>query len=286
MHLNEPIVGMAATSDGGGYWLVASDGGIFNYGDAAFHGSAGSLHLNKPIVGMAATSDGGGYWLVASDGGIFNYGDAEFHGSAGSLHLNAPILALANGPLTTTNGPLTTTPRTEPWSCTNNEPIDDMTQAPTGYTGSTYYVYWESAINPVVYAKCHFATDPTHFVGMNDPTGTGGLTNEVDQDDWSPICANASGGIVGVNDPTCATRETQEIQANSAQDWQVTVNAPTNPSGAVHDLPQRLGARLRRRAGQLHVSHERRQCDHAQCLGRPRTRHAGRLPESAGRHKQ
>ena len=55
MHLNEPIVGMAATPDGGGYWLVASDGGIFTYGDAGFYGSTGSIRLNKPIVGMAAT---------------------------------------------------------------------------------------------------------------------------------------------------------------------------------------------------------------------------------------
>jgi hypothetical protein len=45
---------MAATPDGGGYWLVASDGGIFTYGDAVFFGSAGSLPLNKPIVGMAS----------------------------------------------------------------------------------------------------------------------------------------------------------------------------------------------------------------------------------------
>jgi hypothetical protein len=44
--LNKPVVGMAATHDGGGYWLVASDGGIFNYGDASFHGSAASLILN------------------------------------------------------------------------------------------------------------------------------------------------------------------------------------------------------------------------------------------------
>ena len=29
-----PFVGMAATPDGGGYWLVASDGGVFAYGDA------------------------------------------------------------------------------------------------------------------------------------------------------------------------------------------------------------------------------------------------------------
>ena len=60
-----------------GYWIVASDGGIFNYGNAPFCGSAGAIPLNKPIVGMAATPDGGGYWLVASDGGIFSYGDAH-----------------------------------------------------------------------------------------------------------------------------------------------------------------------------------------------------------------
>ena len=74
---NAPIVGLAATPDGGGYWLVASDGGIFSYGDAQFSGSTGSLHLNAPIVGMAATPSGGGYWLVAADGGIFSYGDAQ-----------------------------------------------------------------------------------------------------------------------------------------------------------------------------------------------------------------
>jgi hypothetical protein len=83
--LNEPVVGMAATPDGAGYWLVASDGGIFSFGDAVFHGSTGAIRLNQPVVGMAATPDGGGYWLVASDGGIFSFGDAVFCGStAGS----------------------------------------------------------------------------------------------------------------------------------------------------------------------------------------------------------
>ena len=75
---------MAATPDGGGYWLVASDGGIFAYGDAAVLRLDRSIHLNKPIVGMAPTPDGGGYWLVASDGGIFAYGDAQFYGSTGA----------------------------------------------------------------------------------------------------------------------------------------------------------------------------------------------------------
>jgi hypothetical protein len=85
---------MAATPDGGGYWLVASDGGIFSYGDAVFYGSTGSIHLNQPVVGMAAAG-GTGYWLVASDGGIFNYGTAPFLGSMGGTPLNAPIVAMA-----------------------------------------------------------------------------------------------------------------------------------------------------------------------------------------------
>ena len=98
MPLNKPIVGMAATPDGKGYWLVASDGGIFSYGDAQFYGSTGGAPLNKPIVGMAATPDGKGYWLVASDGGIFSYGDAGFYGSTGGTPLNKPIVGMAATP--------------------------------------------------------------------------------------------------------------------------------------------------------------------------------------------
>jgi len=81
--LNQPMVGMASTHDGGGYWLVAADGGVFSYGDAVFYGSMGGQTLNKPIVGMSVTPDGAGYWLVASDGGVFSFGDAAFYGSTG-----------------------------------------------------------------------------------------------------------------------------------------------------------------------------------------------------------
>jgi ribosomal protein L24E len=86
---------MAATPDGQGYWLVASDGGIFNFGDAKFSGSTGAIHLNQPVVGMEATSSGSGYRLVAADGGIFNFGDAAPDGSLGGQHLNEPIVAMA-----------------------------------------------------------------------------------------------------------------------------------------------------------------------------------------------
>jgi hypothetical protein len=94
--LNKPVVGIESTSDQGGYWLVASDGGIFSYGDALFHGSTGAMTLNKPIVGMASTPDGQGYWLVAADGGIFSYGDAQFYGSTGAMTLNKPVVAMAS----------------------------------------------------------------------------------------------------------------------------------------------------------------------------------------------
>ncbi len=97
-HLNQPVVGLASTPDGGGYWEVASDGGIFSFGDAAFYGSMGGTHLNRPIVGIAATSDGRGYWEVASDGGIFSFGDAQFRGSTGNIHLNQPIVGMAATP--------------------------------------------------------------------------------------------------------------------------------------------------------------------------------------------
>ena len=96
--VNRPVVGMAATPDGHGYWLVASDGGLFAFGDAHFYGSTGSLALNRPVVGMAATPDGHGYWLVASDGGIFAFGDAHFYGSTGALALNRPVVGMAATP--------------------------------------------------------------------------------------------------------------------------------------------------------------------------------------------
>jgi hypothetical protein len=88
----------SAPAEPSGYWAVASDGGIFTYGNLPFCGSEGGHPLNKPIVGMAGTRDGGGYWLVASDGGVFTYGDAGFYGSAGSLPLNRPIVGMAPTP--------------------------------------------------------------------------------------------------------------------------------------------------------------------------------------------
>lgn len=71
-----------STPSGKGYWQVASDGGVFTYGDAQFYGSVPGIPLKLTnIMGMARTPSGKGYWVVGSDGGVFSFGDAGFYGS-------------------------------------------------------------------------------------------------------------------------------------------------------------------------------------------------------------
>jgi hypothetical protein len=88
-----------------GYWLVGTDGGIFSFGAATFHGSMGGIPLQRPVVGIVPTPSGNGYWLVASDGGVFAFGDAGYYGSIPGLgihpagsgltnSLNAPIVGI------------------------------------------------------------------------------------------------------------------------------------------------------------------------------------------------
>ncbi len=102
IHLNAPVVGIAAAASGQGYVLAASDGGTFNFGVGFFGSVPGSLkpgqHLVAPIVGIAVTHSGNGYWMVGADGGLFNYGDAPFLGSIytaiDGTPLNGPIVGI------------------------------------------------------------------------------------------------------------------------------------------------------------------------------------------------
>ncbi|NNN13499.1 MAG: hypothetical protein HKL81_07130, partial [Acidimicrobiaceae bacterium] len=78
---------------GKGYWLVASDGGVFSFGDAGYYGSMGGKTLNAPVVGISAGPGGKGYWLVASDGGVFTFGDSGYFGSMSGKNLAKPVVA-------------------------------------------------------------------------------------------------------------------------------------------------------------------------------------------------
>ena len=94
--LSRPVVGMAPDFRTGGYWEVASDGGIFAF-HAPFYGSMGGTPLNAPIVGMAVDNFTGGYWMVAKDGGVFAF-NAPFYGSMGGTALSQPIVGMASLP--------------------------------------------------------------------------------------------------------------------------------------------------------------------------------------------
>jgi len=93
-----PVVGLASTPDGNGYWLVDAAGGVSAHGSAVNYGSLVGDRLNAPIAHIVSTPDGLGYWLVATDGGIFAFGDATFLGSMGGSHLNAPVVDMAPTP--------------------------------------------------------------------------------------------------------------------------------------------------------------------------------------------
>ena len=146
----------------GGYWEVASDGGIFSFGNAAFYGSMGGTRLNAPIVGMSVTPDGGGYWLVASDGGVFSFGDAKFFGSTGAIHLNKPIVGMGVTPdgggywLVASDGGVFSfgdAPYLGSLGGTHlNSPIVGMALSAPGTSGTSDEGYWLASADGTVHA--------------------------------------------------------------------------------------------------------------------------------------
>lgn len=98
--ITSPVVGIASTPIGNGYWIVDAKGYVSALGDAINYGGMGGSPLNSPISHIVSTIDGEGYWLVATDGGVFSFGNAQFYGSMGGKPLNAPVMDIvptANG---------------------------------------------------------------------------------------------------------------------------------------------------------------------------------------------
>ncbi len=95
--LPAPVVSMAATPDGRGYWYVDTSGDVYSFGDASYLGSISQLDpaaqpgganaatLPAPVVSMAATPDAKGYWMIDDAGDVYSFGDASYQGSIGQL---------------------------------------------------------------------------------------------------------------------------------------------------------------------------------------------------------
>jgi hypothetical protein len=96
-----PIVGIAATHQGVGYWLVGywlvgADGGVFTFGDARYHGSAAGRLGSAWVTGITPADSG--YWMLSSTGHVVGF-DVP---SLPSLDLPIPIprLPAAQDPAT------------------------------------------------------------------------------------------------------------------------------------------------------------------------------------------
>ncbi len=82
--LNAPIVGMVPSRDQGGYFMVASDGGVFAFGDAHFAGSCPGIGgCSGAAVAVMPDASGNGYWLITQTGSVYTFGDAPYLGAPG-----------------------------------------------------------------------------------------------------------------------------------------------------------------------------------------------------------
>jgi hypothetical protein len=95
--LAAPIVGMVPSADGGGYFMVASDGGVFAFGDARFAGSCPGIGgCAGAAVAVMPDASGNGYWLVTRSGNVYAFGDAPFYGSPGQQ--SVPVTSAVRTP--------------------------------------------------------------------------------------------------------------------------------------------------------------------------------------------
>ena len=96
---------MAATPDGDGYWLVASDGGLFSYGDATFAGSTAGTGSNA--LGIVVNPPQYSYALVSSGGSATYFGRKSDRGGSTSSGSSNTIAPTTPAPTTTTTTTIT-----------------------------------------------------------------------------------------------------------------------------------------------------------------------------------
>lgn len=72
------VVAIAATADGRGLWALSAGGRVWAFGDAKLYPGP---HTHGPAVGIASSASGHGYLIVGPTGTVSAYGDAKARGS-------------------------------------------------------------------------------------------------------------------------------------------------------------------------------------------------------------
>jgi cell wall-associated NlpC family hydrolase len=85
-----PLVDMAPTPDGLGYWLLRADGTVASFGDAVQAGSAPVPTGGDPAERIVPGPNGDGYWVVDQNGTATPLGDAAGRPPAQAL-LFSPV---------------------------------------------------------------------------------------------------------------------------------------------------------------------------------------------------
>jgi hypothetical protein len=173
--LNAPIVAMVPSTDGGGYFMVGSDGGVFTFGDAKFEGSCPGIGgCSGAAVAVMPDASGNGYWLVTATGNVYAFGDAAAtYGAPGpqSVPVTSAVrtpngdgywILFSNGQVgaygdaATFGGPLGS--------------VDASDPAMTIFTTSDGSGYWVASANGSVYAYGDAHNDGgTSGVQLNGP---------------------------------------------------------------------------------------------------------------------
>ena len=87
---------MVPSNDGGGYFMVASDGGVFAFGDAFFAGSCPGIGgCSGSAVAVMPDASGNGYWIVTNTGNVYGFGDAAYYGSPGHGTVSSAVAETA-----------------------------------------------------------------------------------------------------------------------------------------------------------------------------------------------
>ena len=91
------VTGIAARPGGTGYWIVTRNGVVHAFGHAKTY--PGAVAGGADVTAIASSSDGEGYWLVERDGVVKVFGDAHSYRSlAGNIPPSSDIVGMAVTP--------------------------------------------------------------------------------------------------------------------------------------------------------------------------------------------